>query len=101
MYESSDHIEEVLRKMPKGDEMKILTLTILILIALIILALAPGCFDGETVQPQETPNPVPMSYVNIGKRYHGTLHAEFREHRWYFQNKDGEWCKLFRYPEGI
>jgi len=74
----------------------------LTLITLIILApFVKGCFDGETVLPMQTPNPVPMSYVDIGKRYHGTGYAMFREHRWYFQNKDGVWCKLFKWPEGI
>jgi hypothetical protein len=74
---------------------------ILIAISLVIITIAPFFKLGnERVQPQPLPNPIPMSYVEIAKRYHGTLVATFRHHRWYFE-RDGEWCKLFKWPEGV
>jgi len=82
--------------MGKGYKMKLI-----IILTLISLALAPFFKGNEVVLSRETPNPVPMYLVETGKRYHGTLAASFRDNRWMFKKSDGEWCKLFKWPEGV
>jgi len=77
----------------------------LTILTIIILALAPFykplCMTGpELVIPSYQVVRPPLYCFRKALEYHGERYARPEGFRWVFE-RNGEWCKLFKYPAGL
>ena len=78
----------------------------LIILTLIALALAPFArpliiipTDERVIPSYQVVRP-PRYCFRAALEYHGELYASPEGYRWYFE-RDGDKCKLFKYPAGV